>query len=75
MENNKPQKPNNKWLELINIPAQMGIIIFGFYKLGEYLDNNYPNKTIYYFKVLIMVGVALSLYNVYRQVNKIGKNN
>ena len=74
MENNTPQKPFNKWLALINIPAQMGIIIFLFYKLGVYLDEHYPSNQVYYFKILTMVGVTLSLYNVYRQVNTIGKN-
>ena len=74
MENNTPPKPFNKWLALINIPAQMGIIIFLFYKLGVYLDQDYPSNKVYYFKILTMVGVTLSLYNVYRQVNTIGKN-
>ena len=73
MENSKPPKSYNKWLDLITIPAQMGIIIFIFYKLGIYLDNNYPSNTLYYYKILTLVGVALSLYNVIRQVNKIGK--
>ncbi|SFA97588.1 Putative F0F1-ATPase subunit Ca2+/Mg2+ transporter [Flavobacterium swingsii] len=75
MEKNNQEKKNyNKWLALINIPIQMGIIIFVFYKLGFWLDENYANKKVFYYKVFTLVGVFLALYNVYRQVNEIGKN-
>jgi ATP synthase protein I len=73
-DNQESKKQYNKWLSLINIPIQMGIIIYGFNKLGIWLDQNYPNEKIYYYKTLTMVGVFLALYNVYRQVNEIGKN-
>lgn len=73
--NNAPESKNyNKWLALINIPIQMGFIIFLFFKLGEWLDTNYPSPRIYYYKLLTIVGVFIALYNVYRQVNEIGKN-
>lgn len=75
MENNNPKKKNyNKWLSLINIPIQMGLIIFVFYKIGFWLDQNYASQTIEYYKLLTMLGVFIALYNVYRQVNEIGKN-
>lgn len=75
MENNNQNKKNNiKWLSLINIPIQMGAIIFLFYKLGFWLDANYASNNIYYYKVITLIGVFLALYNVYRQVNEIGKN-
>ncbi|WP_394758634.1 AtpZ/AtpI family protein [Flavobacterium sp.] len=75
MENNNQDKKNNtKWLALINIPIQMGVIIFLFYKLGFWLDENYTNEKVFYYKVFTLVGVFLALYNVYRQVNEIGKN-
>ena len=75
MEKNNQEKKNyNKWLALINIPIQMGAIIFVFYKIGFWLDSSYSNNKIYYYKVLTLLGVFLALYNVYRQVNEIGKN-
>ena len=48
MENNKNQekKGYNKWLALINIPVQMGVIIFAFYKLGFWLDEKYPSEKL-----------------------------
>ena len=67
-------KNNIKWLALINIPIQMGIIIYLSYKLGFWLDENHPHKQIQYYELLTVFGVFLTLYNVYRQVNEIGKN-
>ncbi len=74
MTPNQNKKNATKWLGLINIPIQMGIIIFVFYKFGFWLDANYNNPKIYYFKVFTIIGVFLALYNVYRQVTEIGKN-
>nr|WP_315130492.1 AtpZ/AtpI family protein [uncultured Flavobacterium sp.] len=75
MEDNKPNKKQfNKWLALINIPIQMGAIIFLFSYFGNWLDDNYSSPKVYYNKILIMVGVALALYNVIRQVNEINKS-
>lgn len=75
MENNNQEKKNyNKWLALINIPIQMGLIIFVFYKIGFWLDEAYPSEKVYYYKLFTLLGVFLALYNVYRQVNEIGKN-
>lgn len=75
MENLNQNKNNyKKWFGLINIPAQMGIIIFLFYKLGFWLDANYASKNVYYYKIFTLIGVFLALYNVYRQVTELGKN-
>lgn len=73
MDNNPNKKRANKWLALINIPIQMGAIIFLFSYLGGWLDENHPHPKVYYSKILVMVGVALALYNVIRQVNEINK--
>ena len=73
MEKEPNKNKRNKWIALINIPIQMGVIIFLFSYLGTWLDENHPNPKIYYNKILIMVGVALALYNVFRQVNEINK--
>ncbi len=75
MEDKKPnKKQSSKWLALINIPIQMGVIIFLFAYLGNWLDENHPSPKVYYNKILVMVGVVLALYNVIRQVNEINKN-
>ena len=43
MQNNK-NKPLNKWIQLISIPAQMGMVIFLFAYLGQYLDEKYQSE-------------------------------
>lgn len=74
-DNKEPEKKKyNKWFSLINIPIQMGAIIFAFSYLGHWLDENHPNSKVYYVKILVVVGVFLALYNVMRQVNDINKN-
>ena len=71
MLNNK-NKPLNKWIQLISVPAQMGIVIFLFAYLGQYLDEKYQSEN--YVKIFTVVGVFLALYNVIRQVNQMSKN-
>lgn len=65
-------KPLNKWIQLISIPAQMGMVIFLFAYLGQYLDEKYQSEN--YVKIFTVVGVFLALYNVIRQVNQMSKN-
>jgi uncharacterized membrane protein len=72
MEKKLPTK-KNKWLVLITIPAQMGITIFLFSFLGEWLDNNHPNDWVYCHKVLLVIGVFLAMYNTIRLVNQVNK--
>ena len=73
-DKNQQKKQRNKWIALINIPIQMGVIIFVFAYAGNWLDDNYPNPNRVYTKVVTLVGIFLALYNVYRQVNELGKS-
>lgn len=68
-----PEKKPNKWIALINIPVQMGVIIFGFTWLGSWLDEKYPNEKNWYTMGFVIVGVSIALYNVYRQVQELNK--
>lgn len=75
MENPNPKKNNyRKWLVLMNIPFQMGVIIFLFSYLGNWLDAKYPNPNGIYVKTITMLGVAIALYNVIKQVSKLNKD-
>ena len=69
-----PKKKRNKWLALINIPIQMGAIVFAFAYLGKWLDGEYPNEHNIYVKVLTIVGVGIAMYNVNRQLKEINKS-
>lgn len=74
MYNKDPKKPNNsKWLALINIPIQMGVIIYMFSYLGNWLDEKYQNSNTIYVKILTLVGVAIAFYNINRQLKDINK--
>jgi len=75
MSSNKPDKNPNKWLVLISLPIQMGIVIFAFAWFGGWLDEKYPNENELYKKGFILLGVFLSLYYVIRQVNNLDKKN
>jgi F0F1-type ATP synthase assembly protein I len=73
--NNQPSnKKPNKWFALINIPIQMGVIVFAFAWFGNWLDEKYPNTHDIYVKILTLVGVALAFYNVNRQLKEINKS-
>ena len=72
MANNKNQF--NKWLALINIPIQMGIVIFAFAYFGKWLDEKYGMLNLMYSKTLTIVGVFLALYNVIRQVKQMNND-
>jgi hypothetical protein len=70
---NQQKRKRNKWLALINIPIQMGIIIFVFSYFGTWLDTKFPNKHDVFVKVLILVGVAIAFYNINRQLKDINE--
>ena len=73
MNQDPKKRQTNKWLALINIPIQMGVIVFLFSYLGNWLDEKYPNEKKIWVKILVLVGVAIALYNVNRQVQEINK--
>jgi F0F1-type ATP synthase assembly protein I len=74
-DNQDPKKQtNNKWLALINIPIQMGAIIFLFAYFGNWLDEKYPNTHTIFVKILTLAGVAIAFYNINRQLKDINKS-
>ncbi|MFL9837758.1 AtpZ/AtpI family protein [Flavobacterium sp. ST-75] len=73
MSSNRPDRNNRKWIILINIPIQMGIIIFLFAWFGGWLDNKYGNTSNPNTVLFTLIGVAIAMYNVIRQVNQLNK--
>ncbi len=71
MDNQQKKKRPNKWFALINIPIQMGVIIYVFSYVGNWLDIKFPNKHNVYVKVITLLGVALAFYNLNRQLKDI----
>lgn len=74
MNPNQKKKQPNKWLVFLNIPFQMGIIILLFSYIGKWFDQKFSNLSEIYFKIFVLLGVLLALYNVIRQVNQLNKN-
>ena len=76
MTNHKDPKKrtNNKWLVLINIPIQMGAIIFAFSYFGNWLDEKYVNQNNISVKILTLVGVGIAFYNINRQLKELNKS-
>ncbi|MGL2962679.1 AtpZ/AtpI family protein [Flavobacterium sp. RSB2_4_14] len=74
MNNPQKKKQRNKWLTLINIPIQMGVIVFLFAYFGRWLDEKYSNPHRLYVKTLTLLGVAIAFYNINRQLKEINKS-
>jgi F0F1-type ATP synthase assembly protein I len=64
---------NNKWIVFVNIPIQMGVIIFLFSYLGMWLDEKYSNGGSLWTIILSLFSVFIALYNVIRQVKNLNK--
>lgn len=72
MDTNKKQA--NKWLSLVNIPFQMGLIIFLGVILGQWLDEKFKIEGSILTIVFSLLAVFIALYNVIRQVNKMSND-
>jgi ATP synthase protein I len=73
--NSNNKKQSNKWLALINIPFQMGLIIFTGVTLGQWLDKKYKLEGAVLTIIISLLAVFLALYNVIQQVNKLNNDN
>ncbi len=72
--NQQKKKRPNKWLSLINIPIQMGVIIYLFSFFGGWLDQKFPNSYAVYLKGMTLLGVAIAFYNLNRQLKDINSS-
>ena len=63
-----------KYLHLINIAFQMGIIIAAGVFLGIWLDEKYPNKYSAFTIGVSLLGVFIALYQVYRGISDMNKD-
>lgn len=71
MNNNKPKKPLKNVAVLSGIAIQMGVTIYLFVFLGKWLDAKFNNGDKLFIIIMTLLGVAISLYAVIKQVNKI----
>lgn len=71
MKNTNPKKQRNKFLALTGIAFQMGITIYLMVKLGKWLDLQYQRDYKLFTMIFTIVGVAVSLYAMNKQVQRI----
>ncbi len=74
-QQNSKKDQYKKWLELVNIPFQMGIIIYIFTCFGTWLDQKFKTENDTFTIVLSLFSVFLALYNVIKQVQDLNKTN
>lgn len=67
----KDDRKVSKLAQLSGIGLQMGATIFLGAYLGKYLDGKYPMEKKWFTIGLTLLAVAISLYNVLKQVNRI----
>ena len=73
-ENQQNQKPKGQLKNaaiLSGIGLQMGVTIYLFVILGKWLDSKYNNGDQLFIIIATLLGVAVSLYVVLKQVNRI----
>ncbi len=71
---NSPENNNRKWMALLGIPLQMGIIIFIFTYAGIWLDEKYSKEPYSVWTIVLSIfSVFVALYNVIRQVKELNK--
>ncbi|WP_318542380.1 AtpZ/AtpI family protein [Marixanthotalea marina] len=74
MNKNKDKKPGKQLKNvaiLTGIAAQMGVTIYLFVVLGKWLDNKFNQGDKLFIIISTLLGVAVSLYVVLKQVNRI----
>ncbi|MBL4592673.1 MAG: AtpZ/AtpI family protein [Flavobacteriales bacterium] len=70
----KPKQLNNL-ARLSGVGLQMGATIFLGAYAGKWLDQKYPSDKNWFTIGLTLLFVAIALFNVLRQVNKINSKN
>jgi len=70
-KDHKPKKQLKNAAILTGIAIQMGVTIYLFVLLGKWLDNKFNNGERLYLIIATLFGVAISLYAVIKQVNRI----
>lgn len=68
------KKQANKWLVFMNIPFQMGLIIFLGVIFGQWLDRKFKIEGSILTIVFSLLAVFIALYNVIRQVTKMSND-
>lgn len=70
-KNPNPKKPLKNFAILTGVGLQMGITIYLFVQLGKWLDTRYSDGGKLFLVIMTLLGVAISLYALIKQLNRI----
>jgi F0F1-type ATP synthase assembly protein I len=73
MIRNTKSSTSRKWLQFVNIPFQMGLIIFIGVKIGNFLDDYLKDENLYTI-VFSLISVFIALYVVIKSVINMSKD-
>ncbi|WP_281754431.1 AtpZ/AtpI family protein [Neptunitalea chrysea] len=71
MGNQKNQ--HRKWIQFSQMGIEMAVLIVLSAFLGDWLDKKYTDMSPFFTVALSLFGVFLALYNVFRKVNAMNK--
>ncbi|GAA4280170.1 AtpZ/AtpI family protein [Gaetbulibacter aestuarii] len=69
-KNPNPKKPLKNFAILTGVGLQMGVTIYLFVQLGKWLDATYNDGGKLYLVIMTLLGVAISLYALVKQLNR-----
>ncbi|MBF6609443.1 MAG: AtpZ/AtpI family protein [Flavobacterium sp.] len=64
-------KPLNNYIKFSGYVFQMAATIVVFVLVGKYIDNRMGHEKLVVTAILSVIGVLLSLYNLYRSVKNV----
>ncbi len=73
MEHKKINKRAKNFVQLTSIPVEMLVIILAGYKLGNWLDEKYPNENSLYTIIATLSGVFIAMIRVVMRVQRLSK--
>ena len=63
-------KNDRKFLRFASLGVQMAILIYAGSELGKYLDGKYPSEKNWYTMICILAAVAISFYQLIKEMPK-----
>ncbi|MFH4969211.1 AtpZ/AtpI family protein [Gaetbulibacter sp. M240] len=70
-QDQNPKKPLKNFAILTGAGLQMGVTIYLFVRLGKWLDQTYNAGGKLFLVAMTLLGVAISLYALVKQLNRL----
>lgn len=63
-----------KWIVFATMPFQMGVVIYLFHLLGQWLQSKTEAESEWVYHCLVLLGIFVALYQVISQVKRFNKD-